>query len=289
VKTADPNNPTLLLIGADGMLGQAWQAVLKHAGVSYQGLTRATLDLAEPTSIEAAVTPGVRTVINCAAWTDVDGAEDHEAQATAVNGQGVGCLARRCAEIGAVLLHYSTDYVFNGQATEPYATDQSRAPINAYGRSKAAGEQLIEQSGTPHLIVRTSWLYAPWGKNFVSTMRRLMQEQERLTVVNDQRGRPTSCQHLAEVSWQLLNQAARGIYHATDGGQCTWFDLACQIREALDADCTIEPCTSEAFPRPAKRPAYSVLDLSATERALGPMPHWSDNVEAALKQMEAPV
>jgi dTDP-4-dehydrorhamnose reductase len=279
----------LLLLGADGMLGRAWQQVLEAAGVGYHAPCRETLDLARPNTVSDALTGDITTVINCAAWTDVDGAEPREAEATQINGHGVGQLAKRCAAIDATLIHYSTDYVFNGQANEPYQPDQPRDPINAYGRSKAEGERQIETSGADYLIIRTSWLYGPWGKNFATTMHRLMTEKEALRVVNDQRGRPTNCQHLAGASWQLFQQQGRGIWHVTDGGACTWFEFASAIRDHLLAACRIEPCTSDEFPRPAKRPGYSVLDLSATEARLGKMPHWRDNVKAALDRMEVAV
>jgi dTDP-4-dehydrorhamnose reductase len=267
------------------MLGRAWQHVLDAAGASYARVERPRIDLSDPSTINQAIPDEAETVINCAAWTDVDGAEAQEQEATQINGHGVGHLARRCAQIDATLIHYSTDYVFNGQAPAPYHPAQPREPLNAYGRSKAEGERQIEQSGAPYLLIRTSWLYGPWGKNFVGTMRRLMQEKTQLRVVNDQRGRPTDCQHLARTSWQLLQREARGTWHVTDGGECTWFDFACAIRDHLDADCRVDPCTSDEFPRPAKRPAYSVLNIEATEQAIGPMPQWRDNVKSVLDEM----
>jgi dTDP-4-dehydrorhamnose reductase len=279
--------PGILLIGRSGMLARAWRDCLDASQTPYTIIGRPELDLTSPATIQRAVTDRFDTIINCAAWTDVDGAEEHEAEATQVNGHGVGALARRCAAIGATLVHYSTDYVFSGQASTPYTPDQPRDPLNAYGRSKAEGERQIEQSGAEHLIIRTSWLYAPWGKNFVSTMARLTQEREALRVVNDQRGRPTSAEHLARASFALVQQGARGIHHVTDGGECTWFELACAIRDHLSADCHIDPCTSEEFPRPATRPAYSVLGLDKTERVLGPMPEWQDQVASALDTMTA--
>jgi dTDP-4-dehydrorhamnose reductase len=275
---------SIVLIGQTGMLARAWRNLLDGQGQPYQTIARPTLDLNEPATIPRAIKPPVDVVVNCAAWTDVDGAEADEPRATQVNGHGVGALARHCAAIGATLVHYSTDYVFNGQTNEPYGVDRQRDPINAYGRGKAEGERQIKQSGAAHLIIRTSWLYAPWGKNFVTTMAQLTQQREHLDVVDDQRGRPTSAQHLAGASRALLQQQARGTYHVTDGGQCTWYELACAVRDDVGSVCDISPCSSDAFPRPAKRPANSVLDLSKTEALIEARPHWRGEVQSVLRE-----
>ncbi len=276
-----------LLISPDGMLGRAWGSLLTAAGRPFDTITYPQFDLSKPETLDAVSSKPYAHVINCAAWTDVDGAEDKEAEATVVNGDGVGELARRCAAVGSVLVHYSTDYVFDGNATTPYPVDAPHDPLNAYGRGKARGETLIREAGEQHLILRTSWLYAPWGKNFVLTMRKLGVERERLTVVDDQRGRPTSAEHLAAVSAKLLEARARGTLHVTDGGECTWFDFASAIVATVNPNCVVEPCSSDAFPRPAKRPAYSVLDLTPTEAIVGPMPSWQENLAAVLRQVEA--
>jgi dTDP-4-dehydrorhamnose reductase len=275
-----------LLISPDGMLGRAWKVLLEREGVPFEAVSYPEFDLTQAASLERITDGTYRRVINCAAWTDVDGAEEKEAEATEVNGHAVGRLAQRCAAAGSVLVHYSTDYVFNGQASEPYAVDAAYDPINAYGRSKAVGEAAIREATGAHLILRTSWLYAPWGKNFVLTMRKLGAERDALTVVNDQRGRPTSAQHLADASYRLLEAGATGTLHVTDGGECTWFDLAKAVIETVNPNCDVQPCSSDAFPRPAKRPAYSVMDLGPTEALIGPMPDWRDNVAAALQQVE---
>jgi dTDP-4-dehydrorhamnose reductase len=192
-------------------------------------------------------------------------------------------LAARCAGVGATLLHFSTDYVFDGRADRPYRVDHPRAPISAYGRTKAAGEELLERSGARALLVRTSWLYAPWGKNFVLTMRDLLRTREQIDVVHDQRGRPTSSRYLAERSYALLERGCTGPYHVTDGGECTWYELTCHIKQLTGGTARVAPCTTAEFPRPAPRPAYSVLDLSATEAMLGPSTPWQENVAAALR------
>ena len=275
----------ILLISPEGMLGRAWRDLLSIKGVGSRFCIRPEFDITDASTIREHVTPGTRVVINCSAYTDVDGAEKHEDDANAVNGRGVGDLADACKAVGALLVHYSTDYVFNGCATEPYPVDAPIEPINAYGRSKALGEQLIRDSGCEHLIIRTSWLYAPWANNFVRTMAKLAGERDTLKVVNDQHGRPTSSQHLAETSLKLIDTDARGTFHVTDGGQCTWFDFATAIAAHVNPACTVEPCGSDAYPRPAKRPAYSVLDLSKTEAITGPMTDWQDNLCLVLDRM----
>ncbi len=278
---------TTLLLGAEGMLGRAFQRELASRGVPFVALSRTDLDLADSESVAGGVPHGTPLVINCAAYSDVDGAETDEAAATRVNGEGAGLLAAACRDAGATLLHFSTDYVFDGSGSEPYLPDHPRAPINAYGRSKALGEELIERSGCDHLVVRTSWLYAPWGKNFVLAMRRLLAERDTVRVVDDQHGRPTSAEHLAGASLDLLGAGRRGMAHITDGGQCTWCGLSREIAEHVPHAAAIEPCTTEEFPRPAERPRYSVLDLAATERAIGPMPCWRDHVRAVLATLES--
>ena len=270
-----------LVIGAGGMLGRAWMALLASDGSPHEGFDFPDFDITKSDDLTR-ITSAHTLVVCCAAYTDVDGAETNEEQASAVNGAATGALARRCAELNIPLIHYSTDYVFDGAATAPYPTDAPIDPINAYGRSKAIGEKLIAEAGGPHLIIRTSWLYAPWAKNFVLTMAKLTSDKDALTVVDDQRGRPTSSEHLARVSRQLHAGGQRGIFHVTDGGECTWHELASFVSQHLGNTCDVAPCKSDVFPRPAPRPAYSVLDLSKTEAATGPMTDWKTNVAAAL-------
>jgi dTDP-4-dehydrorhamnose reductase len=277
----------VLLIGGSGMLGQAWSALLAQRGIETTAPSHAELDITHSGSIEKVLDARHPLVINCAAWTDVDGAESGEEAATRLNGNAVGYLAECCARIGATFVHYSTDYVFDGHATSPYQTDCPRNPISAYGRSKAVGEQLIEQSGCRFLLIRTSWLYAPWGKNFVRTMVNLMRQRPSVRVVADQRGRPTSAEHLARASLQLLAQQATGTHHVTDAGECTWHDFAAQIAQLIDSDCKVEPCTTAQFARPAPRPPYSVLDLTQTEKLIGPMPPWQDCLADVIGRLES--
>ena len=218
------------------------------------------------------------TVINCSGYTDVDGAESDEASANAVNGDAISLLSERCAAIGARLVHYSTDYVFDGTASTPYPVNAALAPVSAYGRSKALGESVLQRARCPWLLVRTSWLYAPWGKNFVRTIARLAR------VVNDQHGRPTDCRQLAANTLALLEREQQGVFHVTDGGNaCTWFDFATEIVSHSGSSCEVLPCSTAEYPRPAPRPAYSVLDISGTEAVLGKLPDWKHNLASSLE------
>jgi dTDP-4-dehydrorhamnose reductase len=278
----------VLLIGGNGMLGRAMRAALTARNTTFLSPPRAECDLLQPDTIRHHCR-GVSTVINCAAWTDVDGAEANEPAATALNGTAVGQLATICREAGARLVHYSTDYVFAGDGTAPYRTDAPLAPLSAYGRSKAVGEQLIAQQvthGLSALVLRTSWLYAPWSKNFIRTIAAAARARPNLRVVSDQRGRPTSSQHLADVTLRLLESNATGVLHATDGGETTWFEFATRIAAFASPTCRVDPCTTAEFPRPAPRPAYSVLDLEPTEKIIGPMPDWRTNLDAVLATLE---
>jgi dTDP-4-dehydrorhamnose reductase len=266
------------------MLGQDLVSVLAGAEVTAPG--RAELDITDGTAVAAAVA-GHDVVVNAAAWTDVDGAERDEAAATAVNGTAVAGLAEACAKAGAVLLHVSTDYVFAGDATTPYAEDAPTAPINAYGRSKLAGERAVLAYPKGY-VVRTAWLYATHGRNFVTTMLRLAGQRETLDVVDDQRGQPTWSYALAGRLVELgraalAGHAPPGPYHGTASGETTWYGLARAVfeRAGLDPD-RIRPTTSEAFSRPARRPAYSVLGHSRwAEAGLPPMRAWADLLDQA--------
>ncbi|MGW6979572.1 dTDP-4-dehydrorhamnose reductase [Streptomyces sp. NPDC054932] len=278
-----------LVTGAAGMLGQDVLAVLKDAGIEAVGLRRADLDITDPAAVRAAV-EGVAVVVNCAAWTDVDGAETAEDAATAVNGTGVRVLAEACAAAHVRLLHVSTDYVLPGDATEPYREDAVTGPVNAYGRSKLVGEravaELLPQDG---YIVRTAWLYGEHGPNFVATMLKLAAQRETLDVVDDQHGQPTwtyaLARRLVELGLAALKgRATGGVYHGTASGRTTWMGLA---REAyrlsgLDPE-RIRPTTSEAFVRPAVRPAFSVLGHEGWAAAgLEPLPDWQVQLAEAI-------
>ncbi|MFD9393673.1 dTDP-4-dehydrorhamnose reductase [Streptomyces sp. NPDC060000] len=283
---------TWLVTGAHGLLGRdvlAELAVDPEAEVTGPGRDR--LDITDPTAVHAAVA-GHRVVVNCAAWTDVDGAERSEAAATAVNGAGVRHLADACADHGAVLLHLSTDYVFPGDARLPYPEDAPTGPVNAYGRSKQAGERAVAAL-LPHTgyVVRTAWLYGAHGPNFVATMLELATRRETLEVVADQHGQPTWTRALARQlaalgRAALAGRAPAGVYHGTAAGHTTWCGLARETfrLSGLDPE-RIRPVGSERFPRPAARPAFGVLGHDNWSRAgLVPLPRWDVQLASALKQ-----
>ncbi|MDH6578415.1 dTDP-4-dehydrorhamnose reductase [Kitasatospora sp. MAP5-34] len=276
--------PGWLVTGSGGMLGRDLLTVL--AGEQVTALDRAALDITDPAAVRAAVA-GHSVVVNCAAWTDVDGAETAEEAATAVNGTGVRHLAAACAETGARLLHVSTDYVLPGDAGHPYPEDAATGPVNAYGRSKLAGERAVAELLPEHgYIVRTAWLYGEHGGNFVATMLKLAAQRETLDVVDDQQGQPTWSYALAQrlVALGRAPEAPAGVYHGTASGRTTWYGLARAAYElsGLDPE-RIRPTNSAAFVRPAVRPAYSVLghDRWATA-GLPPLPDWRESLAEAL-------
>lgn len=262
-----------LIIGKSGQLGTAYQTLLGEQRAI--AVDQDEVDLSRPGDIELDL-KGVAGVINCAAYTAVDAAEDDEDTARRVNAESVQVIAQQCKTAQIPLLHFSTDYVFQGHAEAPYPVNAMRGALGAYGRTKQLGEELLEQSGADYLLIRTSWVYAPWGNNFVRTMARLMRQKPELKVVDDQRGRPTHVTGLAERSFALFSQGHRGAFHITDEGECSWFEFAQAIKDTIGASCEITPCTTADFPRPAPRPPYSVLDLGQTTAILGPGKHYRD-------------
>jgi dTDP-4-dehydrorhamnose reductase len=296
---SSPQNPgPILLIGGSGMLGRAFRQLFDVQRVPYAAPTHADLDITSNTHLDKWVSDRRPIVVNASAWTDVDGAEANEAAATRANADAVGELLSRCIAVNALLVHYSTDYVFKGTGT-PLPTDGPKDPVNAYGRSKAVGEALLEKldpQAKNHVLIRTSWLYAPWGKNFVRTIAGAARTRPALKVVNDQHGRPTSSEHLAAATLALIRAGNRrfefsspqapGAWHITDGGQCTWFDFATRIAQFANPACKVEPCGSDAFPRPAKRPAYSVMDINRSQGLLGAFPSWESNLDGVLARLE---
>lgn len=281
-----PMPNSVAVIGASGMVGRSWMGLLRSHSVEARGMARPEIDLDRPETLAAAVQPGDDLVVCAAAWTDVDGAEGDQAGATRANADAVLELAQRCREVGATLIHYSTDYVFDGAGTEPYPIDAPISPVNAYGQTKAAGEIALRNTACEHLLIRTSWVYAPWGKNFVRTIAGLARTRNELQVVDDQRGRPTSAEELARTSLALYLAGAAGTWHATDAGQCTWHGFASEIVAALQLQCSVKPCTSDTYPRPAARPAYSVLDISATKSLIGPRTEWQTALRRVLERLE---
>jgi dTDP-4-dehydrorhamnose reductase len=274
----------VLVTGAGGQLGRDLLALL-NSGEAV-GVTRNDLDITDAAAVNDAVaTHRPDVVINAAAWTDVDGAETAEAAARKVNRDGPAHLAAACVAHNALLVHISTDYVFDGTAAEPYAEDAPIAPKSAYGRTKAEGERAVLDVGGPFYVVRTAWLYGAGGRNFVRTMAGLARGDRDVDVVNDQHGAPTWTRDVAEGLLELIEERPPpGIYHATSAGATTWFEFAQAIFEAVGADpARVRPTTSDAFPRPAPRPAYSVLSANRwLSSSLSPLPHWRDALATAV-------
>ena len=260
---------TVHVVGAGGMLGQD---VLSRAGEGAVGLTRAELDVTDAAAVRDALA-GAEVVINCAGYTDVDGAESAPAAAHAVNEDG----ARNVAEAAHRIVYVSTDYVFDGRKGTSYVESDRPAPLQAYGHSKLAGERATAEANSDHLIVRSSWLFGAAGRNFVETMLSLGREQGDLRVVHDQVGCPTFTGHLAEALLALAASEERGVLHVAAQGSCSWFEFARAILDGTGAD--VRPCTSEDFPRPARRPANSVL---RSERGGPELPSWRDGLDAYL-------
>lgn len=263
------------------MLGRDLVAALDGRDVT--ALTRAELDITDADAVASAMR-GHDVVINSAAYTKVDDAETDEDAATLINGTAVGYLAAAAEREGATLVQVSTDYVFDGTATTPYAEDTALAPVSAYGRSKAVGERLLADSGANHYLVRTAWLYGEHGPNFPKTMLRLARTNPTLTVVDDQVGQPTWTRDLAAQIVALIDaDAPFGTYHATNSGSASWFDFARAVfaNAGLDPD-RVHPVDSSRFVRPAPRPAYSVLGHAAWERAgIAPLRDWSSAIREA--------
>lgn len=269
------------------MLGQDLVAALRTRPGARE-VTAADLDSLDITDADQclAAVKGHDIVVNAAAWTAVDDAETHEAQAFSVNAVGAANLARACSAAGARMVQVSTDYVFSGDATSPYAEDAPTAPRSAYGRTKAAGEWAVRAHlPTSSWVVRTAWLYGAHGPNFVKTMARLAAERETVSVVNDQRGQPTWTVDLALAIVHLVDtEAPFGTYHGTSSGDTTWFGFAQAIFAELGLDPDrVRPVTSQAFPQPAPRPAYSVLGHESWSQArLAGLPDWQHGLTEAL-------
>ena len=268
------------------MLGQDVVRVAQDMRHQVIALTHDDLDVSDPARVERVITrdrPGA--VINCAAWTDVDGAEDAEEAAFAVNGSGAGNVAAGADEIEARILHVSTDYVFDGSKGAPYVESDQPAPLSAYGRTKLAGEEAVVAANKRHFIVRSAGLYGLGGRNFVDTMLRLAATQSEVTVVRDQIGSPTYTWHLAYGIVRLIEGIEYGIHHMAAAGQCSWYEFANEIFEQAKVECRALSITSEEFGAAAPRPAFSAL-VSQREHAIR-LPSWQDGLAGYLAQRQA--
>ena len=282
----------VLVTGCNGQLGQA----LVHLAIDepqhhWLFTDIDTLDIASLDAVERCFADNhIEVCINCAAYTAVDKAEDEPQLADLVNTFAPKVLAETCLKHNALLVHISTDYVFNGEATLPYPVDAHVNPQSVYGRTKAEGERLIRESGCNHIIVRTAWLYSSTGKNFVKTILSLGDTRDEINVVNDQKGCPTWATDLAKALIRLINHygynEVQETFHFTNEGQITWYEFAKAIMEIRGKNCKVNPITSDQYPAKAHRPTYSVLDLSKIKEVTGMViPFWRDSLVKCIEEI----
>jgi dTDP-4-dehydrorhamnose reductase len=275
----------VLVAGAQGMLGRDMVLSATNAGHDVVGFGRGEMDVADADSVRRRMSlerPDM--VINCAAWTDVDGAESAEEAAFAVNGAGAGNVARGAREVGAAVVYVSTDYVFDGQKGAPYVESDQPAPLSAYARTKLAGEEATAAANPRHFVVRSSGLFGISGKNFVGTMLRLGEGMSEVTVVRDQVTAPTYTWHLAYGLTRLIDGIEYGIHHMAAAGKCSWYEFASEIFEQAKVDCKVLSITTEMFGQAARRPPYSVMQ-SQRAHAIR-LPSWHDGLAGYLAQRE---
>jgi dTDP-4-dehydrorhamnose reductase len=276
----------LLVTGAGGMLGRDVMLAAGNAGHDVVGYGHSELDVADEAAVEAKFElerPDV--AINCAAWTDVDGAEEHEEEATRINGGGAGNVAAAAASVGASVVYVSSDYVFDGSKGAPYVETDQTAPLSAYGRGKLAGEEATRAANKRHFVVRSAWLFGTGGHNFVETMLRLATDHGEVLVVRDQVGSPTYTWHLAYGIVRLIEGVEFGIHHMAAAGACSWYEFAREIFDQAKVECKVMSATTDMLGRPAPRPPYAAL-TSQREHAIE-LPSWQDGLAAYLSQRRA--
>lgn len=282
----------ILVTGANGQLGREMQRLSAVSPNNYTFTDVAELDVTDAGAVRQAVAQTrAEVIVNCAAYTNVERAEEDEEAADRLNRGAAENLARAAEANGATLIHVSTDYVFDGTGHRPYTEDMATSPLGAYGRTKLAGEEAVKASGCRYLILRTAWLYSEYGNNFLKTMLRLTSERETLRVVFDQVGTPTYAGDLALAIFSLI-EAGRyagneGVYHFTDEGVCSWYDFAVEIAAAAGHDiCRIIPCHTSEYPTKATRPAYSVLDKTRFKETFQmDIPHWREALIYCMKRL----
>lgn len=265
------------MTGAGGMLGRAVAAAAAQRGHEVYAATRADIDI----TVEASLLPALlewrpEAVVNCAAYTDVDGAESDRDTAEAVNAAGAGNVAAGAAEVGASIVHVSTDYVFDGSKREPWLESDPTGPLGVYGETKLRGEQAVADANEDHAIVRTAWLFGAGGRNFVDTMLALGAQRDEVAVVTDQVGSPTWAGHLARALVALAERPQTGIHHIAGAGSCSWNELAQEVFARAGVACRVRAATTADFPRPARRPAYSVLGSERPDPIV--LPAWQQGV-----------
>jgi dTDP-4-dehydrorhamnose reductase len=279
------HSETFAILGAGGMLASAIEKTLKDSSLNYYSFSEEQLDITSHASLRdqlSQITPSI--IINTAAYTDVDGCEENVELAFAVNAEGAENVARVSAELGAKLIHISTDYVFNGKKQSAYKPTDMPDPQSIYGKSKLEGETAIKRACDKYLILRTSWLFGPWGRNFVKTMLAMAENNNEIRVVDDQKGSPTYTMDLARALIDLAGSDLMGVHHLTNSGSCSWYEFAEAILKITGKNVPLIPVTTEEFPRPAERPVNSVLDCNSITNYLGkPLPTWQEAVRHYLK------
>lgn len=283
----------ILVTGANGQLGSELRRLGMVSPNNYRFTDVAELDITDTEAVRRAVVEmQADVIVNCAAYTNVERAEEDEARADLLNHRAAGNLAAAARESGATLIHVSTDYVFDGRSCVPYTEEMATSPLGAYGRTKLAGEKAVEDAGCRYLIFRTAWLYSEYGNNFLKTMLRLTAEREELKVVFDQVGTPTYAGDLALAIFTIIEGGRyagnEGVYHFSDEGVCSWYDFAVEIAAAAGHDgCRITPCRTAEFPTKAARPAYSVLDKHKVRETFGiEIPHWREAMRYCVDKLK---
>ena len=288
----------ILVTGANGQLGREIRRRVRRDGPRYlfsdvsrlPGEETLYLDITDIDAVRLVCeSEQVDVIINCAAYTDVEKAESDTAMVDLLNHRADANLALVAKERGAVLIHISTDYVFHGDRSEPYPEDWPTEPLGVYGATKLLGEKAVTESGCRYLIFRTAWMYSPYGKNFVKTLLELSRSREEVKVVSDQVGSPTYAADLAAVLLGIVDRGQfdrTGIYHYSGEGVCSWYDLACAVRDLGGGKARIVPCRSEDYPSKARRPHYSVLDKGLVKKTFGvEIPHWYDSLKACMERL----
>ncbi len=281
----------ILVTGANGQLGSEMRRLGEISPNEYIFTDVAELDITDKDAVIAFTQQNnINVIVNCAAYTNVDKAEDDEATAELINATAVRNLAEAAKSVDATLFHVSTDYVFGSEGNTPRTEDMPLNPLGAYGRTKLHGEQAIAEVGAKAIIIRTAWLYSEYGNNFLKTMLRMTKEKETLNVVFDQVGTPTYAGDLAMTIFSIIEgdyyNGNEGVYHFSNEGVCSWYDFAQEISTAMGHKCQISPCHSNEFPSKVTRPPYSVLDKTKIKRTFGvDIPHWRESMIYCLKRL----
>ncbi len=285
------DNKTILVTGANGQLGRAFQVLEKqYSSYNFLLISKEELSITDENAVNDFLKKNqIHVCINCAAYTAVDKAEIEQETAIAVNATAVGILARSCKIYHSKFIHISTDYVFDGKGIKPYTENDLTNPVNFYGQTKLNGEQIALQENEEIIIIRTAWVYSSFGNNFVKTMLRLMKERESIGVVSDQYGCPTYAADLAEVIMKIIesNNFVAGIYHYSNKGKISWYDFAKEIATQINSKCVVNPITTSQFPTPAARPSYSVLDTTKIAHTFNlDIPEWKGSLQKCLTLLQ---